>query len=227
MKIILASLVLLLAAGNTVAQESPSANVQSNKPIADAPAEPDKGLNRKIWEGYYNAELNFRYHLKQAGGVSSEGWNLGAFALVLGIAAWAIPFITLIRQHSIAVAAKTQQERLEKIAAANQGLGFWLVSGLSILSLVIALLINTMGHSDRSHRHMSIASQWRTLAQQWNDLRDARGRIPAEQLESQYRDLLAKQNAIEDIETPDLYDEDILRQVQSNLNKFLRAGESS
>lgn len=223
MKILIAAVLLLAFMVTVVAAQAVPTDEGGPGAIASAaPPEPNKDLNRKIWEGFYRAELNHRYHLKQASDTSTTGGRINLGVVILGIIAWAIPFCTLLRQHAIAVAEKTKQERLEKLAEASRGWGFWLVNGLSIGALVASIVVSSLGHAGRSGKHMAVAAEWEQLAQEWNDLMDARGKLPEGELDKRYHALIQEQGEISRRETPDLYNEGVLRQVQNDLNKFLQ-----
>ncbi len=162
------------------------------------PALPNKELSAQVWDGYYTADLNTRYHQEMAARYGT--WDLCSriTAIVLGAAAVMAPLILGFKKIWV------------RFACAIVG----------AISLLAAILLTTFGFDKNYQVHAALATRWCELKNDWNELRNERETLPQDQLMVKVHRLRGKQTSIEMSEPPGP-DHELHARCQAALNHSL------
>jgi hypothetical protein len=186
------------------------------------PPEPDKGLKRKIWEGYYNALLNRNYHLERSVIMEKASEEHAKYGRLVAVVSFTIPFMILVLHLQHALKQKTDAKKL--VASLGPTVCTIIVIGLAGFGIWYGLesSLNGSAEQDRAQAHKELYQDWKSLAVQWQDVHDlSLKRQPNDILQPQYKRLNELAEAISARETPDLYDAELHREVQARLDEYL------
>ncbi len=140
-------------------------------------------LRTAVFRGEYKAAIHVRYHEKLASkyGESDEQWRWAS--IVLGVLAFAGPFVFKISREWASVAKAA-----------------WYVAGL--VALLVAIYATFNGAADRFNREALQEQRWNDLHASWEKLLRERDEIPREELKARVDQLASQEKAIEGAEQP-------------------------
>lgn len=208
----------LPATAQEVSADNQAANV--NVAVPDEPADLNPGLKRSIWEAYYTASLNQRYHTARAKFLSQvpyiQPWRqiIGVVIAFLGVV---IPLSMLAAQYLAALREKTDSRQREILIGTKGGF-YWSVA-ISVFFFIAGTAIGMYPATDpRVAMHDKLAREYAKLVSEWEIIRAELKTTPASEVAKDFRRLKESQEKVAASEGGDLYDEQLLRDAQADVN---------
>lgn len=177
------------------------------KTSAVAPSETPIGdVGKRIWDGYYNAEVHARYHLNRAAEMAADVSRARTTGIMLVLLGFAVPMVAIN-------------------AIPKEWMQTWwaqLVSGaISATLLVIGIWDFVDAPYGKAEMHEMLAREWRQVSNEWQTALGVREAESPENLTALYHRLKDKQSHAEGLEPPELYEVEGLRRAQREFNEFL------
>lgn len=182
--------ILLLQSAD--AKPSPAAKQPDSSSAA-----PHKPPAVQIWESFYHAKINWRYHIAEAG--TWSWWNrmTTAAVVMLGVVSFGGPFVY-------------QKSKAWKIG--------WGIVGTA--ALVVSSLQLIWPYGEWASEHRIQASRWNQLASEWYELYEAQPSLDPKELREQIAVLNRAASEIENDEPVDRFDANVMLAAEKAEKEF-------
>lgn len=190
------------------------------------PPEPDKAEQRKLWEGFYNAERMYLYHFNKATAAHKQANLIKGLGILLTTISLAPNFF------KSAPKARTKKSDVKEPGWVVRAWRQYAPTVFPIGRVAVfgtGLFLATFTANVDQQTHTFLATEWNDLGNEWNDARDNYKAGKIANVDEVYTHLRSKQSAIEAKQPIDLYDEKTMTQAETQLKNMLglRNGSNS
>lgn len=208
MSFILALALSIAVTGNPKSASKTTPQGDAKPPVSTETKEkiPIQPPHVEIWEAYYHAKINWRYHLAEAGRWSGRNRTTTAAVVILGFVSFAGPFVFAFTKDAKSKFLKYGFETV------------WVLVGT--IAMVVSSLQLIWPYSEWATQHKIQASRWSQVAGEWHELYQVQSQLDPKQVREQIALLNRATSEIENDEPLDRFDEKVMAAAEDSEDKY-------